>query len=45
MRLTGLEGLLAEVVQVITGTKFVSFLTLDMASRNDARYGIGLSQH
>ena len=39
------EGSFAEVGQLITYTKFVSFLTPDMASKNDARHGIGLSQH
>jgi len=34
------EGSFAEVGQVIAGTMFVSFLTPDMASKNDARYGI-----
>ena len=36
------EGSFAEVVQLITGSKFVRFLTPDMASKKDARYGIGL---
>jgi len=30
----------AKVGQVIAGTKFVSFLTPDMAPKNDARHGI-----
>ena len=34
------EGLNAEVGQVIAGYNFVSFLTPDMASKNDARHGI-----
>ena len=34
------EALKAEVWQVIACIKFVSFLTPDMASKNDARYGI-----
>jgi len=33
----------AEVVQLIAGTKFSSFLTPDMASKNDARHGIGFT--
>ena len=37
------KGLKAEVVQVITGIKFVRFLTQDMASKKDARHGILLS--
>jgi len=35
-----LEGLFAEVGQVIACMKSVSFLTPDMASKNDAIYGI-----
>jgi len=38
-----IEGLFAECGQVIAGTKFVSFLTPDMASTNDARHGIDQS--
>ena len=34
------EGSNAEVGQVIAGMKFGSFLTPDMASKNDARHGI-----
>ena len=34
------EALKAGVGQVITSMKFVSFLTPDMASKNDARHGI-----
>jgi len=30
---------------VIAGTKDSSFLTPDMASKNDAKHGIGLSYH
>ena len=37
------EGSFAEVGQLITYTKFVSFLTPDMASKNDARHGIDQS--
>jgi len=37
-----IEGSFAEVVQLIAGTKFGSFLTPDIASKNDARHGIGL---
>ena len=35
------EDLQAGVWQVIACMKFVSFLTPDMASKNDASYGIG----
>ena len=38
-----IEGSNAEVVQLIAGMNFTSFLTPDMASKNDARHGIGLS--
>jgi len=38
-----LEASFAEVGQLIAGINFVSFLTPDMASKNDARHGIGLS--
>jgi len=38
------EGSFAEVGQVITGTKFGSFLTPDVASKNDARHGIDYSE-
>jgi len=38
------EGENAEFVQLITGTKFASFLKPNMASKNDARQGIELSQ-
>ena len=38
-----LEGSNAEVGQLIAGIKFGSFLTPEMASKNDARHGIGLS--
>jgi len=37
------EGSNAEVGQLITAGHFVSFLTPDMALKNDARHGIGLS--
>ena len=37
------EGSFAEVVQLIAGFKFVSFLTPGGASRNDVGHGIGLS--
>jgi len=37
------EGSFAGVGQVIAGIKFVSFLTPDMASENDARQGIDYS--
>jgi len=37
------EDSFAEVGQLITACKFVSFLTSDMSSKNDARHGIGLS--
>ena len=36
------KGSFAEVRQLIAGTNFTSFLTPDMASKNDARHGIGL---
>jgi len=39
------KGSNAEVVQLIAGTNFTSFLTPDMASKNDAGHSIGLSQH
>jgi len=35
----------AEFGQVTAGTKLGSFLTPDMASKNDARHGIGLYYH
>ena len=35
------EGSNAEVGQLIAGIKFASFLTPDMASKMDARHGIG----
>jgi len=37
------EGSFAEAGQLIAGVKFGSFLTPDMASKNDARHGIGFS--
>jgi len=37
------EGLNAEVGQLIAGMKYTSFLTPDMASKNEARHGIGFS--
>ena len=37
------EDLFAELWQLIAGMKFVSFLTPDMASKNDDSYGIGSS--
>jgi len=37
-----LEASFAEVVQVIAGKKLGRFLTPDMASKNDARHGIGV---
>ena len=37
------EGSFAEVGQLFTGIKFVSFLTPDMASKNDTRHGIDYS--
>jgi len=37
---TSIEGSNAEVGQVIAGIKFGSFLTPDMASKNDGRHGI-----
>jgi len=39
------EGSNAEVGQLITGIKIDSFLTPEMASKNDARHGIGLTYH
>ena len=36
------EGSFAEVVQLVAGMKFRSFLTPDMASKNDARHDIDL---
>jgi len=38
-----IEASFADVGQVIAGINFVSFLTPDMASKNDARHGIRLS--
>jgi len=37
------EGSNAEVVQLIAGIMFGSFLTPDMASKHDARHGIGFT--
>ena len=37
------EGSNAKFGQLIAGMKFVHFLTPDMASKNDARHGIGFS--
>jgi len=37
------EGSFDEVGQLIVGIKFGSFLKPDMAPKNDARHGIGLS--
>ena len=37
------EGSKAEVGQVIAGIKFDCFLTPDMASKNDAKHGIGFT--
>ena len=37
------EGLKAKDMEVIPSIKFISFLTLDMVSKNNARYGIKLS--
>ena len=36
------EGPFGEVGQLIAGSKIGRFLTPDMASKNDARHGIGL---
>ena len=44
-RLLPTEGLIAEVGQLIARIKFCSFLAPDMASKNDARHGIGLTSH
>jgi len=38
-----IEGSFAEVRQLISAWNFASFLTPDMASKNDARHGIELS--
>ena len=38
-----IEGSFAEVGQLIADIKLVSFLTPDMASKNDARHGIDWS--
>jgi len=43
--MTSSEGENAKVGQLITGTKFASLLKPNMASKNDARHGIELSQH
>ena len=40
-----MEAQMPEVGQVIAVTNFDSFLKPDMASKNDARHGIGLSQY
>jgi len=38
---TTTEGSFAEVGHVIAGVKFDSYLTPDMATKNDTRHGIG----
>ena len=38
---TSVEDLFAETWQLMAGWRFVSFFTPDMASKNDASYGIG----
>ena len=38
-----IKGSSDEVVQLIADIRFASFLTLDMASKNDAIHGIGLA--